>query len=56
MSSEKCILSEEALNRIKAKIIIKENKNLKDRQMNDADMVTWIKKLIEEEVRCCSNL
>ena len=50
-----CILSEAALKRLETKIILKENKNLKDRQMKDSDMIQWIKKQIEEEVACCSN-
>ena len=52
---DKCVLSENALRRLETKIILKENKNLKDRQYNDSDMVSWIKKQIEEEVKCCSN-
>ena len=50
-----CVLSEEALKRLKTKIILKENKNLKDRQFKDSEMIQWIKKQIEEEVACCSN-
>ena len=53
---KKCILSDETLRRLEAKIILKENKNLKDRQLKDPEMVSWIKKQIEEEVKCCSNL
>ncbi len=46
-------LSEESLTRLKTKIILKENKNIKDHQMKDTQMVEWIKKQIEEEVQCC---
>ena len=36
--------------RLKRWIILKENKNLKTRQLNDDKMVSEIKKRIEEEV------
>ena len=41
--------------RLKRSIIIKENMNLKTRTMNDSQMVSWIKKKIEEEVQCYLN-
>lgn len=41
--------------RLKRKIIIQENMNLKTRTMSDPQMVTWIKKKIEEEVQCSLN-
>ena len=44
-----------AIERLKRSIIIKENMNLKTRTMNDSQMVSWIKKKIEEEVQCCLN-
>ena len=34
------------------KIIIAESKNIKSEEKNDAQMVTAIKKMIEEEVQC----
>ena len=34
------------------KIIIAESKNIKSEEKNDAQMVTAIKKMIEEEVEC----
>jgi hypothetical protein len=37
------------------KIILQENQNLKTRTMTDQQMVTWIKKQIEEEAQCYSN-
>lgn len=43
------------IERLKRSIIIKENMNLKTRTMNDSQMVTWIKKKIEEEVQCYLN-
>lgn len=44
-----------AVERLKRSIIIKEKMNLKTRTMNDSQMVTWIKKKIEEEVQCYLN-
>lgn len=41
--------------RIKRAIIIQENKNLKTKEKNDSQMVTWIKEKIEEEVKCYLN-
>lgn len=42
----------DAVERLKRKIIIKENQNLKTRTMSAQQMVTWIKKQIEEEAEC----
>ena len=38
-----------------SKIIIKENTNLRTRELSDGAMVAWIKKSIEEEVQCYLN-
>lgn len=48
-------VDDKAIERLKRKIIIQENINLKTRTMNDSQMVSWIKKKIEEEVQCCLN-
>ena len=48
-------VDEKAIERLKRTIIIKENMNLKTRTMGDTQMVSWIKKKIEEEVQCCLN-
>lgn len=48
-------VSEKAVERLKRKIIIAENQNLKTRDKSDQQMVAWIKKQIEEEVQCYSN-
>ena len=48
-------INEKAVERLKMKIILQENQNLKTRSMSDSQMVTWIKKQIEEEVQCYSN-
>lgn len=44
-------VDQEIVERLKRKIIIQENKNLKTREKNDAQMVAWIKQKIEEEVQ-----
>ena len=48
-------VDEKAIERLKRAIIIKENMNLKMRTMNDSQMIKWIQKKIEEEVKCCLN-
>lgn len=48
-------VNEKAVERLKRKIILKENDNLRTKQNNDAQMVAWIKKQIEEEAECYSN-
>lgn len=47
-------ITQEAIERLKRVIILKENMNLKTRTMNDTQMVAWIKKKIEEEAQCYS--
>lgn len=48
-------INEKAVERLKRKIIIAENQNLKTREKTDQQMIAWIKKQIEEEVQCYSN-
>lgn len=55
MDENRIEVNEKAVERLKRKIIIQENMNLKTRTMNDSQMVTWIKKKIEEEVQCYLN-
>lgn len=52
---EQIKINEKAIERLKQKIIIRENQNLKTRSMNDQQMVAWIKKQIEEEAQCYLN-
>lgn len=52
---EEIRVDEKAVERLKRKIIIQENKNLKTRQLSDQQMVSWIKKKIEEEAQCYFN-
>lgn len=48
-------VNEKAIERLKRKIILQENQNLKTRTKSDQEMVVWIKKQIEEEAQCYSN-
>ena len=52
---EEIKIDDKAVERLKRKIIIQENMNLKTRQMSDQQMVAWIKKQIEEEAQCYFN-
>ena len=52
---EEIRIEEKAIKRLKRKIVIQENMNLKTRAKSDQEMIKWIKKQIEEEVQCCSN-
>lgn len=52
---EEIKVNEKAVERLKRKIILQESQNLKTREKTDQQMVAWIKKQIEEEVKCCSN-
>lgn len=52
---EEIKVNEKAVERLKRKIILQENQNLKTRTMTDQQMVVWIKKQIEEEAQCYSN-
>ena len=52
---EELKIDAKAVERLKRKIIIKENMNLKTREMSDSQMVNWIKKEIEEEALCYFN-
>ena len=47
-------VDEKVVRRLMNKIIIQENRN-KSRAKSDSQMVTEIKKMIEEEVKCLSN-
>ena len=41
--------------RMLQRIIVREKTNIKTKQFNDTEMARKIKKMIEEEVQCCSN-
>lgn len=42
----------ERVNRLLARLIIAEKKNIRTKEKNDMQMVNTIKKMIEEEVEC----
>ena len=52
---EQIKVNEKAVERLKRRIILQENQNLKTRTMTDQQMIAWIKKQIEEEAQCYSN-
>lgn len=52
---EQIKVNPKAVERLKKKIILQENQNLKTKAMSDQQMVAWIKKQIEEEAQCYSN-
>lgn len=51
--NKKFELDDKLINKLKMKIIFKEQQNLRDRKLNDSKMVEWIKSKIEEEIKCC---
>lgn len=55
METSEIKLDEKAIERLKRKIVIAENTNLRTKNKSDAQMVKDIKKWIEEEEQCCSN-
>ena len=55
METAKFDLDQKAIDRLKRKIVIAENTNLRTKIKTDAQMIRDIKKWIEEEVQCCSN-
>lgn len=55
MDVSKFDINQKAVERLKRKIVIAENTNLRTKNKSDSQMVNDIKKWIEEEVRCCSN-
>lgn len=48
-------VDDKAIERLKRRIILQENMNLKTKTMTDQQMVNWIKKKIEEEAQCYFN-
>ncbi len=55
MNNEDFKPDEKAIERLKKKIIIAEGNNLRTKNKTDAQMVSEIKKWIEEEEKCYSN-
>ena len=52
---EEIKIDDKAIERLKRRIILKVNMNLKTKTMSDQQMVSWIKKKIEEEAQCYFN-
>ena len=55
METSKFDLDQKAIDRLKRKIVIAENTNLRTKNKTDAQMIRDIKKWIEKEDQCCSN-
>lgn len=55
MKDQQITVNEKAIERLKRKIIIAENDNLRTKNKSDKAMVDDIKKWIEEEAKCYSN-
>ena len=56
METSKFDLDKKAIDRLKRKIVIAENTNLRTKNKTDAQMIRDIKKWIEEEVRSRQDL
>ena len=54
MEATKFELDGKIVTRLKHKIILAESLNLKTKNKSESQMVQHIKKMIEEEVECCS--
>ena len=50
---QQIVIDKEKLNRIIERIIKLENYNVNTRELNDEDMKKKIRKIIEEEIKCC---
>ena len=55
METSKFDLDRKAIDRLKRKIVIAENTNLRTKNKTDAQMIRDIKKWKEDEVQCSSN-
>lgn len=55
MSNTDIEVDESIVKRLKTKIIINENKNLKTKEKNEQEMINWIKRQIEDEVQSLVN-
>ena len=55
METKTIEINEKAIKRLKRKIVIAENNNLKTKNKSDKAMVDDIKKWIEEEAKCYFN-
>lgn len=46
-------IDEKRFERLKMRIILEENQNLRNKNKNNSKMIKHIQNLIEEEVKCC---
>lgn len=54
MEAPKIELDSKIVTRLKNKIVLAESLNLKTKNKSESQMVQHLKKMIEEEVECCS--
>ena len=55
MEAQKIEIDSKIVTRLKHTIILAESLNLKTKNKSEAQMVQHLKKMIEEEVQCCSD-
>ena len=55
MDFNKDELDRKIIERLKKKIILAEGQNIRTKNKNESQMISDIKKWIEEEVKCCLN-
>lgn len=55
METPKIELDSMIVTRLKHKIVLAESLNLKTKNKSESQMVQYLKKMIEEEVECCSD-
>ena len=54
MEAPKIELDSKIVTRLKHKIVLAESLNLKTKNKSEAQMIQYLKKMIEEEIECCS--
>ncbi len=55
MDGQDLTIDDKAIKRLERWILIQESVNLRTKEFTDQQMITKIKKKIEEEVQCCLN-
>lgn len=54
MEAPKIELDNKIVTRLKHKIVLAESLNLKTKNKSESQMIQYLKKMIEEEIECCS--
>ncbi len=54
MEAPKIELDSKIVTRLKHKIVLTESLNLKTKNKSESQMIQHLKKMIEEEIECCS--